>query len=97
MTFEHKLLVGLEEIKAIVFECLANGCESKVVIAPDRTDTLPMTCPHGHAWDWNIPTTSQASYGSPVLLWLQSLRRLRDPISKKFGFRLLLEFEGPEK
>jgi hypothetical protein len=91
MTFEHKLLVGLEEIKAIVFEC--NECKSRTTLSPEQIDAPPMQCPRGHPWDWNIPAQYQQT-GSPFVSWLHSLRRLRDPMIVKVNFKMYLEFEG---
>jgi hypothetical protein len=91
MTFEHKLLVGLGEIKAIVFEC--NECKSRMVLSPEDVNKPPATCPRGHHWDWDTPSEHH-SFDSPFPQFLSALKRLREPMRERVGFRLLLEFEG---
>ncbi len=89
MTFEHKLIVGLEDIKGIIFEC--NQCKSKTVLIPESADFPPQRCPNGHAWDWNIPV-SYGSTESPFKAFLTSVKRLRDPLAERVGFKIFLEF-----
>jgi hypothetical protein len=80
MTVERKLVMGLEEIRAVVFEC--DECRSRVVLARGNLDPLPKACPHGHAWDWeNSAGESFAAF-------------IADPtVSQRAGVSLFLEFE----
>lgn len=95
MTFEHKLLIGLDEIKALVFQC--NECNSRTVVAPESIERPFTKCPQGHAWDWNAPTEFK-EFSSPFLAFFYAVKRLRDPVREKSsGFRLLLELEEPKK
>lgn len=94
MTREHKLVVGLEEIKNIVLECASNDCKSRVVFSPDKTDSLPQSCPHGHAWEWGAP--KQITLDSLASIWVRVLRKLRDQENTNFGFKILLEFDEPD-
>jgi len=93
MTFEHKLLVGLEEIRALVLECTHKDCHARAVFAPDNL-SLPTACPHGHSWDWELPRETFA--GSPILAWVRLLGRLRDPLNQNRGFKILMEFDEPK-
>lgn len=93
MTREHKLVVSLEEIKNLVLECTYSDCNAKVVFSPDKTDSLPEICPHGHIWDWG---GRQGTMDSPIAIWVRLLRKLRDSTHSKCGFRILLEFDEPD-
>jgi DNA replicative helicase MCM subunit Mcm2 (Cdc46/Mcm family) len=93
MTFERKVVVSLDEITAIVFEC--TRCGSKVVTTPERMTLPPTFCPNGHGWNWNIESEHK-EVAAPAGAWLASLNRLRlkDTV-QSYGFRILLEFKEP--
>jgi hypothetical protein len=93
MTFEHNIVVALEEIKAIIFEC--NTCKARTVLAPENIEVPPGSCPRGHGWDWNA-STEHSSFGSPFASFIIALKRLRDPMSHRVGFRIYLEFDEPK-
>jgi hypothetical protein len=96
MTFEHKLVVGLEEIKAVIFQCRHEDCTAKITLAPEQIQRPPNSCPKGHAWDWSIPEEYEAVTGSAFVFFLRALRRLRDPVFEKAaGFKILIEFDEP--
>jgi hypothetical protein len=95
MTIERKLRVGLEEIKGIVLKCTTKECDSWAAFSPDKIDTIPQRCPHGHQWTWEMADVRQ-QIDSPIWAWLQLLRRLRDPMAQNCGFKLFLEFEEPK-
>lgn len=94
MTIEHKLIVSLEEIKAIVLKCTTKECNSRAVFSPDKIDTIPQRCPHGHEWHWGI-SDDRPQIDSPMWAWLQLLKRLRDPMNQNCGFKIFLEFDEP--
>ena len=91
MTFEHKITVGLEDIKAVIFRCLS--CTASVSVSPDGIAAIPHSCPNGHQWQIESGTTS---LGGAVNRFVQSVEELRKPIYEKIGFKILLEFEGPK-
>ena len=41
MTFEHKIIVGLDDIKAVIIEC---KCGTRVSLSPDAVH-IPEKCP----------------------------------------------------
>lgn len=94
MTREHRLIVSLEEIKAIVVECTFADCGCRSVIAPEKIDAFPANCPRGHMWNWGIP--QEPLIGSPFKLWLQLLKRIREPLNRDVGFKIFLEFDEPK-
>jgi hypothetical protein len=48
MTFERKIVVGLEDIKAVSFAC--EQCQFKLTMSPDDVKKIPEHCPSGHEW-----------------------------------------------
>ena len=92
MSFEHKIVVSLDEIKAIIFEC--NECNAKIVMSPETIEHLPIACPHGHAWNWDTPDELDPSF-SPFVSLIRLLKRTQNSMSQGVGFRILLELEEP--
>jgi hypothetical protein len=93
VTYEQRFICGLEEIKAITFEC--KECKARVVLIPSTAAKPPAKCPNHHAWDWNV-YLGYESTESPYIAFLTALKRLSDPAQKDAGFRVLLEFEKPK-
>lgn len=86
MTYEHKIVVSLDEIRAVVFEC--NTCKSRTAISPANLLAIPENCPNGHLWQ----RTGLGHTGA----WVTSLKHFSDPVYEKSGFKILLEFEEPK-
>ena len=93
MTYEHRLIVDLREIKSIVFEC--SKCKTRVAITPDDLRRPPDACPSGHAWLWNVPMEYRGA-DSPFIGFLSGLNALRNPLVEQVGFKIYLEFEEPK-
>lgn len=92
MTFEHRLLVSFEEIKAVVFEC--STCKTRTSIPTEEFSGAPTMCPKQHAWKVNESTIETAP-AFKVLAGL--LKRIgSDDFQKQVGFRVFLEFEDAE-
>lgn len=94
MTREHKFVVGLEEIRNLVLECMSKDCKARVVFSPDKTDSLPQVCPHGHVWEWG--EAKNIIMDSPASIWVRQLRRLREQGNANIGFKIFLEFDEPD-
>ena len=58
VTFERKIVVGLEEIRAITFEC--HQCKSRLTVSPDDIRDIPTACPHCN-FSWRLPEDAQAA------------------------------------
>jgi len=75
MTSERRLLIGFEDIRAIVLECAR--CTGRVSFAPDKVDqTRWSSCPNcGRPW---LSSTMQPGqfYKSDVLMFLAIVRDL---------------------
>jgi hypothetical protein len=91
MTFERKIVIGLEDIKAISFEC--NDCPFRITMSPDDVGEIPSKCSAGHSWvlGQNIPTIAP-----PLKTFTGSLALLRTILGQKaLGFKILFEFDEP--
>lgn len=96
MTFERKIVVGLEDIASISLECFK--CKRRITFSPDtKGHIIPHTCGGcGHVW---IPRDADPFNSNESLLgiFLQSLERIRTvAASNPYGVRILLEFKEPD-
>ncbi len=92
MTFERKIVVGLEDIKAVSFAC--EQCQFKLTMSPDDVKKIPENCPSGHEWYFgqdepHVVPAIKNFYIALAKLRMQSER-------KAAGFRILLEFDEPK-
>ncbi len=88
MTFEHRLLVGFEEIKAVVFEC--NTCKTRTSIPLAEFNRAPYVCPKQHAWNISELTVETSPMFHALALLLSRLAT--DDFQKQAGFKVYLEF-----
>lgn len=89
MTVERKIVVGLEDIKAVTFEC--HKCKSRLSFLPDRQIDIPQQCNCGQRWIiGDVPTNS------PFRKFTDALHAARNMLKpESSGFRVLLEFDEP--
>ena len=96
MTIERKIIIGIEDIKAVTFECTA--CLSRLSVNPERIGPKPLKCPHCQQnWSW-IEGRSGTS-ASPFVSFTESIERLRALATNgdvSVGFRILLQFDADE-
>jgi hypothetical protein len=92
MTVEHKIIVGLNDITAVVFEC--ESCQARSVFKPDSLTFPPTTCPNKHAWNWNVEGQRETT-ASPFFFFLKGLATLRSIAQASLGFKVFLEFKDP--
>lgn len=92
MTIERKIVVGLEDIKAVSFQC--EKCEYRVTMSPDNVQGIPNHCPNGHDW---AQGENIAMHVPPLLQFTTTLAKLRMLLGQKaIGFRILFEFDEPK-
>jgi hypothetical protein len=96
MTIERKIVVGLEDIQALTFEC--GKCGARVTMQPDRAREIPAECVQCHQeWISFNPTNREpdTATDTTVRFWtaLQTVRVLIK--NNKLGFKILLEFREP--
>lgn len=90
MTIEHKIVVGLGDIQAVIFEC--SNCRARVSVSPDKLQ-IPKQCPNcnqgwigGEKKSFQSDTSQQTNF-------VEALSKLRLLEANGSGFRILLEFE----
>lgn len=105
MTVEHKLVVGLEDIKGIVFECRnqERHCSSRVHVSPDES-RIPTRCPScGVEW---LPLDKLAEIKTTSSTWLNFVQAIGTLRAREVApsveavrpkFRILLEFDDPAR
>lgn len=96
MAIERKLIVGIEDIKALVFEC--NSCLSRLSVAPAHL-TMLTRCPQcNREWSLLDPFERLDQVISPFANFASSVERLRSltkQATEVAGFRMLIELEEP--
>ena len=85
MTIEKRFVVGIEDIRSIVFQC--DKCGGKVTCSPDKEGHIPYRCLQC-AEAWRSDTQE-----SPVTVLLQILAAMRKGIGH--GFSVKFEFDAP--
>ncbi len=90
MTFEHKIVVGLDDIKAVSFEC--KQCRTRVTMLPDDIQ-VPSRCQKcDSVWIIGDPKNYSA-VTSPHLNFVNAIGQIRKQLANGAPFTILLEFE----
>ncbi len=98
MTIEHSIVVGLDDIKTVIFEC--RQCHTRVSMSPDDI-RIPVKCPKEDCAVWlaGEPAKVVSPYEattSKYLNFVQALGHIRKSTNGA-TFKILLEFnESPE-
>lgn len=100
MVIERKIIVGLEDLRAVIFECRneAQRCTSRVSISPDR-GLIPEKCPDcGVEWVRHPLQTIEVK-GNVFTQFVRLLAEVRSKQPKANEeyprFRIMLEFDEP--
>jgi hypothetical protein len=97
MTIERKLIVGLEDIRAICFECAS--CRARLMLRPGDVKEIPRQCPHcPNAWNNNsgiVMEKKKTTAFEDLVLSLETISTLMQNREPGKGFRILFEFEEP--
>jgi hypothetical protein len=90
VTFEHKIVVGLDDIKAVSFEC--NNCHTRVTMPPGDIK-VPMKC-HQCPQIWiEVDISQYQAVASPYVNFITAIGKIRTLLENKAPFKILLEFE----
>jgi hypothetical protein len=96
MTIERRIVVGLNDIQAVSFEC--NECLTRTRVPSDKLRGIPENCPScNRVW-----ITSQFSQRNHVELasayktFIDSLVKIRTLMENGAPFKILLEFSEPK-
>lgn len=94
VTFEHKIVVGLDDIKAVSLEC--SQCHTRVTMPPDDI-RIPHHCQRcDNAWVIGNPVNYQA-VTSPHLNFVNAIGHIRKQLKDGAPFRIFLEFDNEHK
>lgn len=93
MTIERKIVVGLDDIKAITLEC---ECGARMTFTPELFRAIPANCSNCPK-QWSKFDRLDTAPGIPAATWfLTSLRDIRTLLREKsLPFKILLEFNEP--
>jgi hypothetical protein len=75
MTIKRRLIVGIEDIKGVCFECLK--CSARTTVAPDKIGDIPRACPRcEHIWLTHQPSAYENIRVSPFVGLTSSIERI---------------------
>jgi hypothetical protein len=97
MTVERKIIVGLSDLKAIIFECRQDKCKTRVTVLPDNA-CIPQRCPAcGREWMPSPPPENKNTLSNYANL-VEAIAKIRaqEPNNEWPKFHVLLEFDEPE-
>lgn len=96
MTIERRLVVGLDDIKAVTFECLK--CKARTTIPSGAVREIPRVCNScNELWRTQDIATLVTTSGPAAQAFIESVRTMQIMIrEKKDQFRILLEFDEPK-
>jgi hypothetical protein len=99
MTVEHKIVVGLDDIKAVIFEC--RQCRTRVSMSPTDATEIPVQCPQRNCasvWITGRPSAIRSEHDSSTSAHINFVSAI-GYIRKHNGaaFRILLEFDNQSK
>jgi hypothetical protein len=94
MTVERKIVVGLDDIQAVTFEC--GKCHSRITVPPDDIRDIPCQCARcGQPWLVSEPSRYE-TIADPAVNFTKGIQTIRTLVQNKaMGFRILLEFPEP--
>jgi hypothetical protein len=94
MTFEHKIVVGLDDIKAVTFEC--RKCHARLTVSPEKIQ-IPDGCPNcpnswisGEKKSFQSDTSQQTNF-------VDALAKIRVLEGSGAPFKIFLEFNDMDR
>ena len=96
MTIERKIIVGIDDIKGVCFECLE--CKARTTVSPDKIGNIPATCSRCNAtWIAFRPDAQQETLASPFVNLTSAIEIIRvlHKQGATQGFTILFEFDEP--
>jgi hypothetical protein len=94
MTFERKIVVGLDDIAAVSFEC--KQCQTRVTMLPDDIQ-VPQRCQKcDSVWIIGDPSNYQ-SVTSPHMNFINAIGQIRKHLKNGAPFKILLEFNETDE
>jgi len=96
MTIEHKIVVGLKDIKAVIFECANPTCHARLSVSPDKI-RIPTQCQNCNAAWMGRERKSFQDDTSQQMNFVNALGNIRLLEENGAPFRILLEFEDESR
>lgn len=96
MTVEHNIIVGLEDITAVILECKNPDCKKRIQYQPNAGIDIPIKCTCGRIWE--VPAVLKARQtDSPLFNFLNLIAPIRELAENNaIGFKILLQFSEPK-
>jgi ribosomal protein S27E len=97
MTVERRMIVGIDDIKAVTFECL--NCKTRTTVPSASLRDVPRTCNScSTIWWTNADASAHVLISGPASIgFIQAIVTLNVLIREnKMAFRILLEFDEPK-
>jgi hypothetical protein len=86
VTIQTKQSISLDEIEALQFECVNDGCNAKIILSPERWDKIPSRCPSCNRRWWQMQTEKSDSAENSIRDFQRSLKRLVELSKKRDDF-----------
>jgi hypothetical protein len=96
MTVEHRTIVGIDDIRAVTFQCSA--CTTRLTIPADSLRGVPRQCTSCNAvwWRGDEMATHVSTSGPAAMAFIQAIGTLAIMMrEQKDTFRIFLEFDVP--
>lgn len=91
----YPVVVGIDDIKAVCFECLK--CGARISLPPGGIREIPQQCPRGDRWGpmWRSAYTKDRIAPFERLAWAigQIKEITQEQEREEVGFRISFEFE----
>ena len=97
MTIERRMIVGIDDIEAVTFQCLS--CNAKATTPVSSLSEVPRQCKSCNAvwWRENEFASHVSTSGPAAMAFVQAIRTLTIMMrEQKHAFLILLEFKEPK-
>jgi hypothetical protein len=96
MTIERRIVVGLDDIRAVSFEC--NKCKTRTTVLSERLTGIPEKCIYcGDTWIAARNPENCVPLDSAYRTFIQSIMKVKTLIENGSPFKILLEFHEPKE
>jgi hypothetical protein len=95
MTFERKIIVGLEDITAVILECKNEKCKKRILHQLNAGIDIPILCTCQRPW--LAPAVIKIrETDSPLFNFINLISPIRSLTENDaIGFKILLQFDEP--
>lgn len=97
MTVERRMIAGIDDIRAVTFQCLS--CKTGITIPADSMREVPRQCISCNAvwWRGDELATHVSTSGPAAMAFIQAIRTLAIMMrEKKEAFRIFLDLDEPK-